>query len=178
MNWVTMQVTATGTASPNGHAAGTILPITETPPSADYVVTADFLILTYTTTTVAAVVGRYDTALFQGYGQRFSGASSQQIVTLASVGSTRSAPGALGYTQNDPEMDTNRGSRLHLEMRGTGSDVLLRMRAAGGEYQWVRATSGLYTAVGQAGLWTAAGAASTTVKVAYRNIRCFTPVDG
>lgn len=178
LNWLTMQVTSIGGGSPNGHNTSCILPIATTPPSADYVVTADLLILTYTTSVTAGVVARYNTTSFAGYGQRFSGGSSQQIVRLSSTGSNRDAPTLIGFVQGDPDMAANRGSRLHLEARGTGSDVILRMLAAGGEHQLARETANLHTTAQKAGLWTAAAATSSTVKVAYRNIRCYTPVDG
>lgn len=173
LNWLTMQVTSIGGGSPNGHNTSCILPIATTPPSADYVVTADILILTYTTSVTAGVVARYNTTSFAGYGQRFSGGSYQQIVRLSSTGSNRDAPTLIGFVQGDPDMAANRGSRLHLEARGTGSDVILRMLAAGGEHQLARETANLHTTAQKAGLWVAAAATSSTVKVGFRNIRCF-----
>lgn len=178
-NWVTISTTSLAGGSPNGYNTATVLPITTTPPSADYVVVADYLNLTATGTTnvQAGVALRYGSQV--GYFTRVSTRALQSQGRFAWSGSVSSVV-TIGPDLSDPTFSgVDQGSRLVGEVRGGdgGSDVLLSMQGCGGEWLRCRETTNLITAAGQAAIWTGTSAASATIKNAFRRIRCYTVLD-
>lgn len=170
MNWVTMQTTSLSGGSPTGGNTCIYLPIAATPPTSDYLVTAEFINLTTGSSNAvgAGVAARYD-GVGTAYVARWSLRAARQDLNRYNA----EVQTSLGPSMADPDLDgTNQGSRLVLMVRGgLGAEVLVTN--GGGEVLHVRDTSPI-AAIGKAALFNGtSGAAGTTTKNAFRNIRCF-----
>lgn len=179
LNWIQGVVNTTFGGGANGVTTSSILKMTATPPTADYLVVADFL---STETPTGGAIGA-------GVVARVSGVSANQgdgylyRVGAASAGqemrkfTDAEAFTQLGTVMADPDVTSlNLGGRLWLEVRGSS---LVTARSSGGERQHVADTSSPFTAVGQAGLFAStSGAAGTDqATVLFRNVRCFALLD-
>lgn len=168
VNWIRMRVAADASAN-TGNKGGIILPISATPPSADYVVIADFIAKLFPTAldVIGAGVIARSTSLETGYLTRYSygtpsGANNQYLSRLNS-----------GYTMtnflglDDPSLvNVDDGMTIGVAVEGQHIRALLGEKGT--------KIDSAHTAAGKAGLFqTNNGQNAITTECYYRNIRCY-----
>lgn len=182
LNWIDMSTTCVGGGG-NGVTAGVVLPISTTPPSADYVVVFEFISITRgggPPYVGAGAVLRY-TALTSAYYVRFLRADNNPA---ADFGLFVGGPATNSFNNMyDPNLTdviatpNNRGERLALMAESGAGGAGILLRAIIGE-QCIYLGTSPYTSVGKAGLWnTSCGLAGATVRNYYRNIKCYLASD-
>lgn len=170
VNWIRMR-SATNAGSSSGNQTGIVLPISTTPPSADYVVLAEFIskVRSGVNDSVGAgVVARF-TDLEHGYvfryknGTAVSGQGNQDIVRL----NTGYSMTALIYLADPKVVANDQGIFMGIAVEGQIH------RALAGEKGI--AVDSTHTAVGKAGLLQSTnGLGSTVTENYFRSIRCYT----
>ena len=166
-NWVQISSTSTGTPGSEISTA-TILPVSTAPPSADYVVFADFLSVVQAGTIAGAYVFARFASVSSSYLVRFHDASTAnpQEVKKLTTGETVNN---LGVAQSDlTYIAVNTGMTLGISAEGS---TIIKSQL--GEVQIIADTSSPITAVGKAAIGVSPGSAvSATATCAFRNIRC------
>jgi len=170
-NWIELAVTSAGGAT-TGPNAGIVLPITQTPPSADYVIAFDFVSITVSSNVVGAcgVVRFVDmsTAYFVRYNNR-AAAPIQDFGKFKAVESIDRFE-----DMDDPRLGgLNVGVRMAVSIQAGDQGVGALAKMIVGE-PTLYIDSAPHTAVGRAGLFqTTGGLTSTTTRNYYRNVRCY-----
>ncbi|MHC4818896.1 MAG: hypothetical protein ACYTF8_12655, partial [Planctomycetota bacterium] len=170
LNWIGMDVTASGGS--NDFVEGVALPISATPPTADYAIVADFVnIVAGGSNEIGAVVlARYDGA-DSGYGLHVANQGAAQQESSRWNGGIRTA---MGPNMSEPNIAAvDQGARLLLSVRGTGTEALIET-AVGKRY--LKIDTAPIVSVGKAGLLCTTNGVATQVKNLFRNIRCYSLV--
>jgi hypothetical protein len=168
VNWIDLRVTANG-AGGTGNNNGIVLPISATPPSADYVIAYDFI----SRETVSNVVGAGAMVRFvsitQAYYCRYS---SRTTIPIQDFGKCIAGPALQRFEDmDDPRLGgIDRGVRMALSVQGTGAGAIAKMIV--GEPTLYLDTSP-YDAVGKAALFQTTGGVVGSTRNYFRNIRCY-----
>lgn len=170
LKWIRMKTAAYSTAT-TGNKGGMVLPISQTPPSADYVVMIDFLSTgpVGTFDAVGAGIAARFLDLEHGYicryiaGSPASGTTSEDIARLNT---------SFTMTQLLQLADPSLSAAYTGMFMGMAVEGQL-IRALIGEKAF--ASDATHTAAGKAGLFnTNSGIGAITVENYYRNVRCYT----
>jgi len=168
VNWIGIDVTAlAGTP----FTTSVILPILDTPPSADYIIVADVLsIIAGSSEVGAGVMTRFD-GVSSGYAFYYTqlGPDLQRRIRLNTGTDTQ-----LGALMGGADLAAvNDGARASLGIRGTGTESLLETACGG---RALIADTSPIVSVGQAALWATTNGSAVQTKNLFRNIRCYSLV--
>jgi hypothetical protein len=177
-NWLDMSVTSSAGVGTSSTATAVVLPISTTPPTADYAISFEFISITRSGNNVGSgAVFRY-VSHNQSYFYHYTNySSSPNVLRLGKITATE----VNTYLANlsDPVINANyQGHRAALAaINGSGgSGVFLRMLA--GEHATYLDTSSPWTGAGRAGLWQCTlGLRSVTTRSYFRNIKCYLASD-
>lgn len=169
LNWVAIS-SSVGAGTSYFFTGGVFLPIAVTPPTKNYIVTADFVnaISGGSNQVGAFVCARFDWVGPNLYAVVYNGFAGN----VQFAWKTKDAIGySIGTTQTDPTVTagTNTGMEIGIMVEGD-----THLKALLGERQCIADTSNQVTTVGQAAIGSSCnGVPSITVKNLFRNIRCF-----
>jgi hypothetical protein len=164
-NWIRISSTASGT--PSGDISTlTVLPITQAPPSANYIVLADC----FNIIPAVSVTGAYVLARYTSHNAAYFVRHSQSSTPVREGGEINAAETAtVKHTKDDSAivMPVNTGFRL--EIAAEGSSIIRFFNDA------IYADVGSpHTAAGKAAIGSSPGSvASSSVSNYFRNIRCY-----
>lgn len=169
VKWIRMKLVTTASAT-SGNNGGMVLPISTTPPSADYVIVSDFVSMTRAGSdliTGAGLAVRF-LDMEHGYIIRYSYGDPPSSLTNQDI--SKLNPGySMTRLMNlsDPSIVSD-GQGMFFGLAAEGQII----RALVGEKGFK--TDSDHTSVGKAGLFqTSMGLASATTEAYYRNIRCY-----
>lgn len=165
VNWV--QITSTATGVPTSDiSAATVLPISIAPPSANYIVLADFISVVQAGTVVGAYILSRFTSTSSAYLVRFQSGSTPHEANKLTAGETISQ---LGVSQSDPGPIAV-GTGMSIGISVDGASIV---KPQFGEIQVIADTTSPIAAAGQAAIGVSPGnTGGATTTCAFRNIRC------
>lgn len=176
-NWIQLSSTATG-----GDLAqdAVYLPITVTPPSADYFIVADFVSKVTLTqgnlNHVGAVLFTRYSSPTSLYMMHYSSYNPTAQIAIQSIGKVVTTYAQIGGFMDSPLLGTGPNPSsgiIDMECGVEGSSIV---RGSLGNVQGVNDISSPIVAVGKAGIAATSNTQAGTVTNLFRNIRCYTAV--